>query len=143
MQNTVLSLKQFFNNHLVTKPVSCPRDSLLSRSSAINKLKRNNPSKYPTLRKTKFIEENVTYDSTSSSWLVFPSLQQAPYLVSGLLPILPRATLLNLIKAFAIKSIESLSSTPPHISRSVLIHTLNTTIQTVGSSKHGKRFWIW
>jgi hypothetical protein len=33
-----------------------------------------------------------------------------------LLFILPRAFLFNLIKAFAIKSIESLSGTPPHIS---------------------------
>lgn len=51
---------------------------------------------------------------------------------------LPGAILFDLIKAFAIKTIDSLSGAPPHISRPVLVHSLNTTIKSVFHGKYGK-----
>lgn len=55
---------------------------------------------------------------------------------------LPGASLFYLIKMFTIKSIKSLPCTPPHIARSILIHTLNTTAWSVHWSKNCKSFWV-
>ena len=105
---------------------------------------RQDTSAWPTFR---HFHSSISAISTShcdrpttsaSCFLNAPNVRDLPYRTV----MLPRALLLNLIKAFAIKSIKPSSSTPPHITCPILIHTLNTTVNPVLFCKHCKCFWI-